>query len=86
MITRTKTPQLHLFPVLDLLGIAIAPFQRYFRVCVCIDQDIERAIAIELWEKGNGCGDLAEYGLDLVLDLLLRFLGWGFAFARAKIR
>lgn len=72
MITCAKTPQLHLLPVLDLLGITIPPFYRYIGVCVCVDKDIECAVPVELWEEGYGGGDLSEDRLDFGLDFLLR--------------
>lgn len=79
MIARAKTPQLHLLPVLNLLGVAIPPFHRDLRVRVRVNQDVERAVArVELGEEGHGGGDLAEDGLNLELDFLFRFLGRGF--------
>lgn len=48
MVTSTKAPQLHLLTILDLFGVAIAPFNRYIRIGVGVYQHIERAIAIEL--------------------------------------
>ena len=76
MIARAETPQLHLLPVFNLLGVAIAPLHRHLRVGVRVDQDVERAVArIELRKEGHGGGDLAENGLDLKLDVLLRLLG-----------
>ena len=75
MIARAETPQLHLFPILNLLGVAISPLHRHFRVRVRVDQDVEGAIArIELREEGYGSCDLAEDGLDFELDLLFRLL------------
>lgn len=78
MIARAETPQLHLLPVFNLLRVAIAPLHRHLRVGVRVDQDVERAVArIELRKEGYGGGDLAENGLDLQLDVLLRLLrGW----------
>ena len=76
MIARAKTPQLHLFPILNLLGVAVPPFHRHLRVRVRVDEDVEGAVAgIELGQKGHGGGDLAEDGLDLELDFLFRLLG-----------
>ena len=46
MTRRAETPQLDLLPVLNVLGIAIAPFKRDFRVSIRIDQHIEGAVAI----------------------------------------
>lgn len=48
MITSTKAPQLHLLPILDLFGVAIAPLNRDIGIGVGIYQHIEGAIAIEL--------------------------------------
>ena len=79
MVARAETPQLHLLPVLNLLGVAVPPFHRHLRVRVRVDQDVERAIArVELGEEGDGGGDLAEDGLDLELDVLFGFLGGWF--------
>ena len=76
MIARAETPQLHFLPIFNLLGVAISPFHRHFRVRVRVDQDVEGAVArIELWQEGHGGCDLAEDGLDLELDLLFGFLG-----------
>lgn len=75
MITRAKTPQLHLLPVLDLLGIAVAPFYRDVGICISVDQNVECAVPIELRQEGDGSGDLSEYRLDLCLDFFLGFLG-----------
>ena len=80
MTTRTKTPQLHLLPILNLLGIAIPPLQRHLAVRIGVHQHVERAVAVERREEGHGCCDLAEYGLDVGLDLSFgffdRFGGW----------
>ena len=79
MIARAETPQLHFLPILNLLGVAIPPFHRHFRVRVRVDQDVERAIArVELWKEGHGGCDLAEDGLDFELDVLFGFLGGWF--------
>ena len=76
MIARAETPQLHLLPILNLLGVAVSPFHRHLRVRVRVDQDVERAIArVELGKEGHGGRDLAEDGLDFELDLLFGFLG-----------
>lgn len=48
MVTSTKAPQLHLLTILDLFGVAIAPFNRYIGIGVGVHQHIEGAIAIEL--------------------------------------
>lgn len=77
MIAGAKTPQLHLLPVLDLLGIAIPPFDRHVGVGVGVDEDVEGAVAVELGEKGDGGGDLAEYRLDLRLDFFFGLFGGG---------
>ena len=78
MIARAETPQLHLLPILNLLGVAVPPLHRHLRVRVRVDQDVERAIArVELGEEGHRGCDLAEDGLDFELDLLFGFLrGW----------
>lgn len=75
MITSAKTPQLDLLPILNFLCIAIAPFDRYFRICICIDEDIEGAITgVELRKKGHGGGDLTEDGLDFELYFFFGFV------------
>lgn len=71
VITRTKTPQLHLLPILDLSRIAIPPLHGYLAVRICIHQDIKAAVTVKLREEGDRSGDLAEDGLNLGLDLCL---------------
>lgn len=93
MIVRTKTPQHDLFGILDLLGIAVAPLERDLGVGVGVDEDVEGAVAVEHGEEGDGAGDLAEEGLDLLVDVVVRLAGvlrrvlllllWGFGFLRA---
>lgn len=43
MASRTKASQLHIFPIRNLLGIAIAPLHGHVRIRVRIDQYVERA-------------------------------------------
>lgn len=74
MVARTEAPKLHLLPVLDLLGVTVAPLQRNLRVRVGIYKDIERAVSIQLRQESNRGSNLPKDGLDLVLDLFLRFL------------
>ena len=69
MIRGAEASQLHPFAVDNLLCVAVAPFDGDVAVCVSVDEDVERAVAVELGEEGDGCGDLAEYGCDLGLDL-----------------
>jgi len=69
MICGAEPPELHPFAVDNLLCVAVAPLDGHVAVCVGVDQDVESAVAVELWEEGDGCGDLAEYGCDLGLDL-----------------
>lgn len=75
MITRAKTPQLHLLRILDLLRVAVAPLHRHLGVGIRVHEDVERAVALELREEGDRGCDLAEDGLDFVLDFLLCLLG-----------
>lgn len=75
VIAGAEAPQLHLLPVLDLLGITIAPFDGDIRVGVGVDENVESAVAVELGKEGDRGGDLSEYGLDLRLDFLFRLLG-----------
>lgn len=77
MIICTKASQLHLFGVLDLLGVTVAPFHRHFGVRIGVDQDVEGAVAVQNGEEGNGRGDLAEDCLDFVLDLFFGLLDGG---------
>jgi len=77
MITRTKTPQLDLLPILDLLRIAVAPLQRHLGIRVRVDEDVERTVAVQHRQERHGRGDLSEDGLDLVLDLLFRLFWRG---------
>lgn len=49
MIARTKAPELHLLPILDLLRITIPPLHWHIGVCISIYQHIECTIAVELW-------------------------------------
>lgn len=79
MTPRAKSPQLYLFPVRNLLGVAIAPFHRHVRVGVGVDEHVECTGAVELGEEGHGGGDLPEYGLDFALDFEVGFWrgGWG---------
>ena len=88
MITRAETSQLHFLAIFNLLGVAISPFHWHFRVRVCVDQDIERAVAcFQLWKEGHGGGDLAEDGLDFELDFLLcLFGGWLRSISAYKVR
>ncbi len=51
MIARTEAPQLYLFPVFDLLSVAITPFNRNIRVGVRVHKHIERAVTVKLWKK-----------------------------------
>lgn len=74
MVICAEASELHLLGVFDLLRVAVAPFDRHFRVCVRIYEHIECAIPIENRKEGHGGGDLSEDGLDFVLDLFLGFL------------
>src|SRR5271170_5812998 len=51
VITRTETPQLHFFSVLDLLRITVPPLDRHVRVSIGIYQDINCAIPIQHWKE-----------------------------------
>lgn len=74
MVIRAEASQLHLFSVFDLLGVTVAPFNRHVGVRIGVYKDVERAIPVQDRKKRNRGGDLAEDGLDLVLDFLLGFL------------
>lgn len=70
MTLGTKPPQLHPLPILNLLGVAVAPLDGHLGRRVGIHQDVEGAVAaLELGEEGHGGGDLPEDGGDLGLDL-----------------
>lgn len=61
MIARAKAPQLHLLSILYLFRVAISPFHWHLRVRICVDQDIECAVAgIELWKECHRGCDLAK--------------------------
>lgn len=86
MIARAETPKLHLLPVLYLSGVTVAPFYRYIRICVGIDEDIESAFArIQLWEKSYRGSNLSEYGLYLKLDFFLSLVGADLSSRRTMI-
>lgn len=74
MITRTKTPQLDLLPILNLLRITIPPLHRHLAIRIRIHQDVERAIALQLRQKRHRGRDLSKDGLNLCLDLRLCLL------------
>lgn len=87
MIACAKTSQLHLFSILNLLCIAIAPLYRHFWVRVCVDENVESAVAgVELREKSHGGGNLTEDGLDFELDLFFGFWLGGQYFAETVFR
>lgn len=46
VVVRAKASQLDFFCILDLLGVAVAPFDGNFGVCVGIYEDIKRAVAV----------------------------------------
>ena len=75
MITRTKAPQLPLFPITNLFRIAIAPLHRYLAISIGIYQHVECTFAVELGQEGDGRGDLSEDRLDLGLDFCFGLLG-----------
>ena len=74
MIARTETSELYLLCILDLFCVAIAPFDGYIRVRICIDQHVEGAVAVKYGQEGDRGSDLAENSLDLFLDLLFGLL------------
>lgn len=69
MIRRAEASQLHPLPVLNLLGVRVPPLDRDVAIRICVDEDVEGAVAAELGEKSDGGGDLAEDGGDFGLDL-----------------
>lgn len=48
MITRAEASQLHLFAIDDFLGVGIAPFDRHIAVGICVHENIESAVALQL--------------------------------------
>lgn len=46
VITRAEPAQLDSLPVLDLLGVAIAPFDRHLAVGVGVDEYVEGAVPV----------------------------------------
>ena len=76
MITRTKTPQLHLLPIFNVLSIAISPLHWHLAICIGIHQYIERTIALQLRQECDRSCDLPEDRLDFGLDLGFCFLSW----------
>ena len=75
MVRRAEASQLHLFSILNFSGIAVSPFDWHLRISIRVYKDVEGTIAcIELRQKGDRCGNLAENGLNLLLNLLFRFV------------
>lgn len=74
---RREAPQLDLLGVLDLLCVAVTPFERHVTVGIGVHQDVECAVAVQHWQERDGCCDLAEERLDFLLDFGLRLLGSG---------
>ena len=73
-----KPPQLHALAIDDLLGVTVAPLDGHLARRVRVHEHVERAVPLQLREKGHGGGDLAEDGRDLGLDFgfgLFLFLG-----------
>jgi hypothetical protein len=66
-----EAAQHHFLSVLDFFGVGITPFERDFGVGVCVDEHVEGTVPIEHGEERHGCSDLAEEGLDLLLDVFL---------------
>lgn len=74
MAVRRKAPQHHLLRILHLLRITITPFKRNLTVSIGVDQDVERAVAVQHGEESDRSRDLAEEGLDFLLDFCFGFL------------
>lgn len=77
MVVGTEASELHLLCVLDLFGVAVAPFHGDLGVGIGVYQDVECAVAIQDGQECDRCGDLAEDSLDFVLDLFLGLLNGG---------
>ena len=80
-----ETPQLDVFAVGNLLGVAISPFDGHVAIGVGIDEHVEGAVAAELGQKGDGRGDLAKNGGDFRLDLGFRLVGVGRMYGRRVV-
>lgn len=76
MIARAETSQLHLFAILNLLGVTVTPLQGNLGVGVGIDEDIEGAISIQHGQEGHRGCDLSEDGLNFSLDFGLSLFFW----------
>lgn len=76
MVVGAEAPKLYLLGILDIFGIAVTPFDRNFRVCICVDKDVECAVAVQHGKECNRGSDLSEDSLDLLLDLLFCFLSF----------
>lgn len=76
VVVGAEAPKLYLLGILDIFGITVAPFDRYFRVCICVDKNVECAVAVQHGKECNRGSDLSEDSLDLLLDLLFCFLGF----------
>ena len=74
MARRAESSQLYPLGVLNLLGVAVAPFHRNLAVGVGIHEDVECAVTIELREERHGCCDLSKNRGDLSLDFRLGLL------------
>lgn len=83
VIIGAEAPELDLLCVLNILGITVTPFHGYLGVSIGVDENVECAVAVEDREECDRGSDLAENGLDLLLDFLVGFLnglgGWGVA-------
>lgn len=53
MIRRAEPSQLHLFTVLDLLGVRVTPFNRDLAIGVCVDEHVKGAITVKLGQESN---------------------------------
>lgn len=78
VVTCAEPAQLYPLAVLNFLGITVPPLDGHIAVGVGVDEHVKGAVAGELGQKGDGGGDLAEDGSDLVLDLLFRLFGLKF--------
>lgn len=74
MVIGAEASQLHLFGILNLLGITVTPFHGHLRIRIGVDENIEGAVAIQNREEGDRSGDLTENSLDLLLDFFFCLL------------
>jgi phage host-nuclease inhibitor protein Gam len=79
MIASAKASELHLFAILNLFRITVAPFKRHFGISIGIHKDVESAVSVQHWQESHGRRNLPENGLDFRLNFRLGLLLWRIA-------